>query len=592
MFFESRITDPDPDCTVGKWGISYATSPDGLNWTQATTQKLPNNDGTFYECVAAHPYAVMDENGDDIHVWFKGEQGTQACANGAKPWGCDQYTGVGHARFTGTLDVASISAEPVVQESAMFGFPAVTRVNDTWYMMLARYPQFYLATSDRPDSGWSFANGGNPVMSPGVTQWSQDELFNPALTCDEGDQFPFKVFFGGRNFGMGWPQIELGGWGDAISQEGTSWFVNAAPFFNWSGNDAWRHWDVLKVGDENIAWFSEKQGGKLYIGFAHTTSAESWPSALVEGRICPEPEGWSTTLPGSDFVDKAQGFRELVQFVSDDPTTSQCASDMLDGDVQSAIDEVFKGYLKGHLNQLADDLNDVYAELDKVSNDCGFDTSVLEQNLALLTIDGLQHQVDRASAMMDPTAGELVDAQQSLDDALVQYSNGDYDGVLDDAEDGYNELKEKIRWDDDHCPVGSNSEIYLTLQCEVQSIEGDLDALYAANGDNRVRDARNRIQDGLESLASIDVWHAVNKFEQAMDKLDQAGGTEAEMAELASLTSEVLRQFIDDGFTSGHDPGGVAAADTLWNSAEAARVAGDYVQAMNDYRDAANAANP
>lgn len=77
MFFESRISRPDADCTVGYWGISTATSPDGLTWTQAPSQSLPNLDGTYFECVAAHPYAVIDDNGEDIHLWFKGEQGAE-----------------------------------------------------------------------------------------------------------------------------------------------------------------------------------------------------------------------------------------------------------------------------------------------------------------------------------------------------------------------------------------------------------------------------------------------------------------------------------------------------------------------------------
>ncbi len=591
MFFESRIADPDPDCTVGTWGISYATSPDGLTWTQATTQQLPNDDGTYYECVAAHPYAVVAANGEDIHLWFKGEQGTQACDAGPKPWGCNQYTGVGYAKFDKDLSLVGASDAPVLAETEKFGYPAVTMVDGTWYMVLARFPSFYIATSTSPDSGWSVANGGAPVMVPGVTTWSEDELFNPSLTCDEGSDYPFKVFFGGRNFGAGWPLIDLGGWGDGISQGGVGWFVNAAPYFNWSGNDAWRHWDTIKVGDEYITWFSEKNGDKNHIGFAHTTSAESWSSSLVETRICPQPDGWSTTLPGTDFIDKSSALRDLIQFTADDPATGQCAADMLNNEVQDAVDGIFTGYLKGQLNQLANEINNVWAQLDKVGNDCGYDVTVLQQNLALLAMDGLKHQVDRAAAMMDPTTGDLVDAQQALDDALLEFGNGDFDKVLDHAEDGYDGLKQTT-WDDNYCPADDLQEAYLASLCGYQSLQDDLDAQYAASGDNKLRDARNRIQDGLEGLATVDIWHAVNKFEQAMDKLDQAGGMEAEMAELASMTSELVRQFVDDGFTSGHEASNVAAADALWNAGETARLAGDYVQAMNDYRDAANNAKP
>lgn len=75
---------PQPDtatnCSVGTWGISWATPPDGQNWTVAPTQQFPNTAGTDYECVAAHPFAVMDDDGDDIQLWFKGEQGTRAWA--------------------------------------------------------------------------------------------------------------------------------------------------------------------------------------------------------------------------------------------------------------------------------------------------------------------------------------------------------------------------------------------------------------------------------------------------------------------------------------------------------------------------------
>ncbi len=308
MFFESMVAPPDADCTVGYWGISYATSPDGLSWTQAATQKLPNADGSYYECVAAHPYAVMDDNGDDIHVWFKGEQGTQACDAGNQPWGCAQYTGVGYAKFDLNLDLASSSASPVVDEPSKFGYPAVVRVDDTWYMMLAKYPSFYMATSSRPDGGWTMANGGAPVMLPGVTTWSQDELFNPALVCEQGQVFPFQVYFGGRNYGDTWPLIDLGGWGDGVTSDAFNWFVNAAPHFNWSGNDAWRHWDTLRVGDERLVWFSEKENGVNNIGFAYTTAV--WDARDVDSRLCPIESHWTEPfVPTASQVQWCEGYQ-------------------------------------------------------------------------------------------------------------------------------------------------------------------------------------------------------------------------------------------------------------------------------------------
>lgn len=299
MFFETRLATTDPDCPVGMWGIGSAVSLDGWSWTVVPAPVIAPTAGTYHSCVAAHPTAVIDPGGFDIHLWFKAEQERNLCGGGATPppWGCAQYVGVGYAKFNLSNPFQppiQIASDPVLPVGATFGFPSVVRQNGTWTMIIAEYPHFREAHAAAPGGPWTL---GPIVMEPGVTVWSEDDLYNPSLVCEGGagplPAYPFTTVFGGRNRDTPFGPVVDGGVGEAISTNALSWLIGITPF-TFTGDLAFRHWDAVRVGagaGETLLWFSEKDAsGVLHVGLAAT--ADEWDPADIHTRICPQPSWW------------------------------------------------------------------------------------------------------------------------------------------------------------------------------------------------------------------------------------------------------------------------------------------------------------
>lgn len=289
MFFETRLPQEDPNCPAGRWGIGVAHSLDGWSWevvgTQPVIRPLANS---FHSCVAAHPTAVIADNGTHLHVWFKGEQGTNCDPDDPPPWGCKVNTGVGHARIDGTVlnKILNLTPTPFSQNQ-VYGFPSVVRVGGTWVMALARYPSVHIATATSPNGPWTLHP--TPVLEPGVSQWTGSEVFNPALTCS-GDgvtqPYPYHLWFGGRTTVAG--QLVDGGIGEGISNNARSWYISPAPLRFVAGSD-WRHWDALRVGfDDYLIYYSDKDAqGRNRIGLASTVG--DWDPQAIATRLCPQP---------------------------------------------------------------------------------------------------------------------------------------------------------------------------------------------------------------------------------------------------------------------------------------------------------------
>jgi len=292
MLFETRLAQTDPACPVGMWGIGLAESTNGWDWTVQPSPLIAPTPGTFHSCVAAHPELVLDEHGTDLHVFFKGEQGTDACDAASPPWGCGRYTGVGYVKIDGnTGQFLEQPVHPIVAESEVFGYPSVVTIDGEWQMLLATYPEFYRASASAPEGPWTV--DPVPVIQPGVTAWSQSEVFNPSMVC-EGDQalpvYTLRNFFGGRSANGLWGPILEAGLGEAISITGRTWFISASPFgFNAEGS--WRHWDAVRVQSEILIWYSE-QGvdGRNHIGLAAST--DQWSAADISTAHCPQPTWW------------------------------------------------------------------------------------------------------------------------------------------------------------------------------------------------------------------------------------------------------------------------------------------------------------
>ena len=156
MFFETRTGAATADCTGGTWSIGIASSDDGLSWDVWPDAVVSPTAGTPWRCVAAHPTAVYD-NGT-YHLWFKAEQGLNACAAGNNAWGCNNYSGIAHAVVDVDLDDKSAEIDAV--EADIEALEAAQPPLDAFADALAAYEADLLASTSE------FACSATPV--PGI----------------------------------------------------------------------------------------------------------------------------------------------------------------------------------------------------------------------------------------------------------------------------------------------------------------------------------------------------------------------------------------------------------------------------------------
>ncbi len=309
MVFEYKTDIVSALCTGGVWGLGIARSPDNVTWTvDANPLYVPTpGDGTYYSCVTAHPAVMWSENsidgtaGDDLRVYFKAQQGTDACLAGTPSWGCNTYTGVGDILVeldaAGLVENIDIAPVPDVYMDQEFGYGnVIQRGSDGKYVMLLQ--QKALETSRRWDiyalssfderSGWGSAY---KVMQPSTAiSWASNELYTPTLMCmpQVGANFPLRAFIAGHTYTGA--AITSAGWAVTNNNNGLGylWTVPGAPQFSWTNGDEWKHLDGLRIGpDEYMIWFAEKNTatGKIQIRTGSTTN-NVFTSADVVDRRC------------------------------------------------------------------------------------------------------------------------------------------------------------------------------------------------------------------------------------------------------------------------------------------------------------------
>jgi len=303
MFFETFMAN-SPNCPAGDWGIGLATSPDGLNWNVSANPLIapdptsPNP--TYHSCVAAHPGAIYippsagGAPGGTVYVYFKAEQASDACAvlDPDPSWGCGQYTGVGSMRIrlraNGTISSTVVAPAPVLEKSVNFGYPKPLRYGDTMALSYTQYPDVYIATANTPTG--PFTEQGVALAAADYTSlsWVEDEFYNAALACLDQPNFPLRMFAGGRDndFGI----VLNGGVGIAIADPSNilTWTLAAAPQFAFSGDDSFRHWDVLRVGASSwLLYYDERDAsGANQVRLATTLPSFTWNNADVYAKYC------------------------------------------------------------------------------------------------------------------------------------------------------------------------------------------------------------------------------------------------------------------------------------------------------------------
>jgi hypothetical protein len=303
MVFETFIGST-ANCPAGEWGLGTAFSTDGLSWSVRPTPLIDPNpaSGTpnYYSCVAAHPGAIYlppgagGAAGGTIYVYFKAEQASDACTvlGGTPSWGCEQYTGVGSVRVrlraNGSIRDTLVAPAPLLAKSTNFGYPKPIRYQNTLAISYTEYPNVMIATASSPTG--PFLDQGTALdVNDYTVDWMQDEFFNAAIACRDTGSFPLELFAGGRD--TDFAAVLDGGIGKAVASplNITNWTLATVPQFSWVGDDAYRHWDVLRVdASDYLLYYDEKDGsGNNQIRLATTLPSFSWANTSVYDKACP-----------------------------------------------------------------------------------------------------------------------------------------------------------------------------------------------------------------------------------------------------------------------------------------------------------------
>jgi hypothetical protein len=289
MIYESRLPETDPNCTVGKWGLGVAFSDDGVDWDPRTTRLLNPLTNSFYECVVAQPTAFQVLTGYAV-IYFKSEQGADACDVTTPSWGCNRFTGVGrmlmYFNADGSVKKTVVDTTPKLNIQVESGRPKVTYKVNKYYLMHERRPAIWTATASTIAVKFT---GASETMTPGDVAWAPDEFFNPAVICEDAADFPLTTYPGGKLLDGEVPAlISEANMGKAVSADGFSWLFNADPYFTWDDELQFRHWEVLRFIDNSgyLLYFSEKDPAtgnpRIRIG----TTTDTWSGSNIHAKRC------------------------------------------------------------------------------------------------------------------------------------------------------------------------------------------------------------------------------------------------------------------------------------------------------------------
>lgn len=289
MVFETRLPTTSANCPVGQWALGIAFSQNGVNWQVDTEPLLEPAAGTYYSCVAAQPAVLFD--GVTWRVWFKSEQGNDACAVDEPVWGCNRQTGIGYFELDDQSGLVTVSDEPAIAGPGM-SYPSVAILEDGWHMALTVYNEVYVGTSA---DGLAWTLEPDAVFPKGVETWGMSEMINPVLACREGISTPIFMSYGGRT--TSGTDITSAAWTIGRSPDGLTWTADPTTVVEWTGGDQWRHWDLMRFArNDYIVWFTEKDGtGKVRVRLGYTRP--SWSPRKLSPRICPTPAEYGALFP-------------------------------------------------------------------------------------------------------------------------------------------------------------------------------------------------------------------------------------------------------------------------------------------------------
>ncbi len=296
MFFESRFGDwgDTPGCAKAGdvlWGVSRATSPDGLTWSVDAAPVLEPLPGSYYGCVVAHPDVLFD--GNTWHMYFKAYQEDTACDVSMPAWGCYEVVGVGYASSVDGINW-NVEPEPAIVVNDDFGFPTVAQLDTEWTLLLSNTRALSRATAAAPSGPWNWDSTAVLSPDPAFTAM-EDEVFEPNMICE--DYQPIELYFGGynRNDSDPWngPIEETALLWGTSADSGTSWDIDFDPGVNpvrlWdnlAGDTAWRHWDVIRVGGQTLVYYAVNNGTGNEIHLAYSGADTNFDTTTYTDNVC------------------------------------------------------------------------------------------------------------------------------------------------------------------------------------------------------------------------------------------------------------------------------------------------------------------
>jgi hypothetical protein len=286
-----------------------------------------------------------------------------------------------------------------------------------------------------------------------------------------------------------------------------------------------------------------------------------------------------------------------IQSVIDDPATPAEVAKKLNEKALEKVKKAFEEFLKGHPHHVADELKGAIEELEKIFEDLDFDTMALQANVADLAIGQLADLNERVSSITGAGDQDLQFSETALGDAVTAFFAGDYRQAALLARIGAEEVKSPD-YLGDFCS-GPASASYQGFVCEIQASRSEVLDLVIDDEDSdsdtkRLKEAGEKLAEGLEKLAVVAVKDAVKKVREAAEKLSDvmAFDTTPEQELLADNVSALLVDYLADAVASGHDPSGLQEAAQFYSQGESRRLGGNPLGALESYQKAAEKASP
>jgi hypothetical protein len=174
--------------------IGYATSPDGIAWTRASSQPVLTADQPWEKVAVMCPHVVWDEAARQFRMWYSGGEQYEPDA-------------IGYATSPDGRNWSKLAANPIFradpaspwEEHKVTACQVVQR-GDWHYMFYIGFhdlnrAQIGLARSRDGITGWE-RHRANPIISPGTDKWDHDACYKPFAIFD-GSQW--LLWYNGRH---------------------------------------------------------------------------------------------------------------------------------------------------------------------------------------------------------------------------------------------------------------------------------------------------------------------------------------------------------------------------------------------------------